>query len=1173
MSAQIADKESRKSASHDAAVVGGRSRVLNWAWPLVVFCIGVVLSGWVYMAQRAKVQEALEAEFQFRADEVVTRIEQRIQSYEQLLRGGLGLFIAKGSVDRIGWRRYVEPLNVAEVFPGIQGFGYALLVPKEQLSSHTATVRAEGFPDYSVRPSGPRETYTSIIYLEPLDKRNLLAFGYDMYAEPVRQAAMERAARNGTIAVSGKVRLMQEGPDGTQAGFLMYQPVYRSGMATNTPERRRSALQGWVYAPFRMGDFMAGLLGEWYQDKGSALALRIYDGESVDADTLMYDSVADTQERAVIGRFNAQRTVSLDGHRWTLEMASRAAFDERVNDGDAVRMLVAGLVISALLTALTWLLAAGRARAERQARQLGSRYRESEERFRQVSDSAPIMIGSSDRSIGRLWLNRSWATFLGCAAELPLDQGLALARRHIHPEDLQRYVDLVDAARNEGRSYRLQYRSRDAQGDWHWLMETAAPRRQDDDGALLGYVICVIDITSYKEQEAALRARTDELSAIFMSVPDGVVVVDESGRVLKVNPRFSTMSGYSEAEICGQLIEILMPEAHRAHHRELVAGYMKHSSSRAMGGGRELKARRRDGVEFPAEISLSPVSIDGQPCVIAVLRDVSEQAQARRSLREAMHAAQAANRAKSEFLANMSHEIRTPLNGILGMAELVLLDELSPTHRSHLETLRTSALHLLDIVNEVLDISKIEAGQLHIEAVPFKLSTVIGDVMRPLMPQAAKKGIRLTCEIGSSVADHLVGDPLRLRQVLSNLLNNAMKFTARGGVELMVDGMDEYEPGRARVYFMVKDTGIGIPLARQRAIFEKFEQVDQSTTRRYGGTGLGLAICKQIVELMGGRITVSSREGVGSTFQFNLPVGLREVPPGEPSCRQAVTELLNPREVQSRLRRLPGAGGGTPLRVLLADDSLTNRMTIKAMLERHGHVVTEAEDGEQAVRLANSNEFDLILMDMQMPELDGLDATRQIRAAEKRGRHVPILALTANAMAEDKARCLEAGMDDYLTKPITIAHLLRAVEGRAEPRIEPPPAPPPALPDSGVVAQLMEQVGQDADLALGMIVTCLTDLEGRLQALAQAFDARQSLPLARAAHALKGLVALFGDSALRQLAAAVEAAARNGDMTQALSHAPELAAAGQAFREQLDMMRAVVEHLVQGASKEFDHGF
>ncbi len=497
-------------------------------------------------------------------------------------------------------------------------------------------------------------------------------------------------------------------------------------------------------------------------------------------------------------------------------------------------------------------------------------------------------------------------------------------------------------------------------------------------------------------------------------------------------------------------------------------------------------------------------------------------------LRETTKAAQQAAQAKSEFLAVMSHEIRTPMTGVLGMADLLMQAPLPAKQREYVVRIRASGRHLLSLINDILDFSRIEAGKIELEAIDFGIAEVLAQVRSLLAPLAVERGLELDFEAEDHASPRIRGDPTRLRQVLINLVGNGIKFTRRGGVTVAVSHRTMADR-RERFHFEVRDTGIGIPEEKRKTLFDPFSQADSSTTRRYGGSGLGLAISRRLVEAMAGEIGVDSVEGVGSRFWFEIPLAVSE--------KAARPERPTPR-----------LGDEQPRRVLLAEDVETNQVLVADMLRAHGHDVVTAANGKEAVELVAREVFDVVLMDVQMPAMDGIEATFRIRRLPQPACDVPVVALSANVMPEDMARYRAAGMNGALTKPIDWPKLFEALAahggaGRARPAQPAPSAPPSdaaappgeavetsAQPEAQIPGpidlagfdQPPELEGAGSDLKAKLAELFARDTGKRLEELRDAVQRADTAAVARLAHAIKGSAANLGARRLAQLCADIE---------------------------------------------------
>ncbi len=868
-------------------------------------------------------------------------------------------------------------------------------------------------------------------------------------------------------------------------------------------------------------------------------------------------------------------------------------------------------------------------------RVVAERKAEEERRFiERIAAAVPLMLYVFDLRRQRdAWSNGRIGDVLATPMSRIEAMGGDVVRSLVHPDDVPRIEahQRALAAAADGEVFEAEYRVRHADGSWRWLRGRDTPFLRDPDGRVVQVLGSAEDVTDRRRDQAELARARVQLADAIESLDAGLIMFDADERLVVCNRRFRTMyPDLADLMVPGTTYEAIVRAAARTYPpSDEEAGLDEHGRV----AWRLDRFRRGKGSSYESgvggrwsRVGQFATSECGTVCLVTDITDLKRHEE---ELRRARDEARAASRAKAEFLANMSHEIRTPMNGVLGMAELALDTELTPRQREYVAAIRSSAEGLLTVINDILDFSKIEAGKLALDRGPFALRALIDDALRGFAPRAHEKGLELWARADAGAPEVLVGDPNRLRQVLVNLVGNAIKFTGRGEVVVSV-GLDPDAPPDGEgvaLAFSVRDTGIGIPADRRDAIFAPFEQADGSTTRQYGGTGLGLSISARLVELMGGRIWVEEGAGGGSHFRFtarfdradaeaertlaapDAPAALAGRPvlvvddnatgrailaemlaawgmeptaaadaataleaaraalgsgrpfaaalvDGGPSARalagagvplillEAEAPGDGPADGPAILARLAkpvrqselfdvlatlageapcgpattGVAAATrhlparPLRILLAEDHPVNQVVATRMLERLGHRTALARDGREALAaLDDDGPFDLVLMDLQMPGMDGFQAVAAIRDRERAGprsRRTPVVALTAHAMSGDRERCLASGFDGYLPKPIRADDLARALDEHA---VAVAPAPDGAVFRPEVLVESCDgEAGIIAEVLDSFVAAAPADLERIVRALVDGDLAAAR----RAAHGVKGACATVGAEAL-----------------------------------------------------------
>lgn len=547
----------------------------------------------------------------------------------------------------------------------------------------------------------------------------------------------------------------------------------------------------------------------------------------------------------------------------------------------------------------------------------------------------------------------------------------------------------------------------------------------DGNGNPFSILSILQDVTESDRAIESCRYSEDKFKAITQSTHDAIIMMDEKGLISFVNRTCTTMFGYTKEEMLNaDLHELIAPPQYLSSFRHGFETFKTTGEGFVVGRTLEIEARRKNGSKFPVELSISSAKMNDSWYSIGIIRDITERRRAERDIVEASEAAENASRTKSEFLANMSHEIRTPLNTVIGATSLLLETYLDDEQMKLVKMMHSSGESLLALINDILDISRIEAGKITLEEIPFNLNDLLKKICDTLSVRSNEKNLEMTYEIKPGVPDELLGDPNKLRQILVNLIGNAIKFTEKGSIRVSVEDM-ETTWNNLILKFSISDTGIGIPSAKLESIFNTFTQADASVTRKFGGTGLGLAISRKLVHLMQGEISVESTRGEGSTFSFTAKFDFTEKGEGKTAEIRDNTDITAKR-IES-------------LSILLVDDSSDNRFLINAFLKKESCSIVEADNGSIALELFPTQKWDVILMDMQMPVMDGAQATRRIREIEKEKGigHTPIVALTAHSINTEVKKCLDAGCDVHLAKPVSKADLLKVIKDITSPYSDP----------------------------------------------------------------------------------------------------------------------------------------
>lgn len=993
------------------ALSGFKSEDLTKA-SMAVLILCWILGGSVFYSFEQSERRATEAHFKNLVEEVQTSIESTMSAYEDALQAGVGLFAASKDVDRFEWQAYTESLGLIGRHPGMHGLGVILPVEARERRRYESDIRKQGLSEFSLKAVPGFETelhrtdrpHYVVTFIEPF-LTNYTASGLDIGTEPSRRFAAEIARDTGATSLTSKLTLVQANEN--IPGFLIYKPIYKKRSKLESVEDRRAAHLGWIYGPVIYHNFFS----EVFSKTNSEVEVRVFEGDSGAESGAVFSNFSDnTRSYKIVTKARlGQRDFLLQWRKSPSFVSSHDTIVSWVGFCGAVTAILLANVMIGLQTV-------GR-RSRNLAKDLTKELKASREKFKAGERRLQYALDGSNDGIWDWNINKGEMYVSGKIAEnhgwpqLFYAKSVEDLRIYAHPDDLEQIGRSVQRTLSgEQLIHEVETRYRTVKGEWCWVLTRGKVSERDHQGRPIRMTGVHIDIDALKKTQSLLQNTQYQLRNIANSVPSLVSLWNTDLVCQFANDAFAQWFGLTSEKLTGVDMKSVLSIERFKMNQGLFDRVIKGESIQI-----EYEVQREHDGEMRHVIAnylpnRSKGLIEG---FFLFVQDITDLKRAELSAIEERKTAEDATRVKSQFLANMSHEIRTPMNGIIGMTNLLLNSIKDPEARERLSIIQNCGESLLNLVNEILDYSKLEVDKVELEKLPFSPKEAVKEIVELFAPRASDKGLFLTYQDSESVPRWILGDANRFKQILSNLVANAIKFTESGGIKIS-SAFRPSENNYGRLEFAIEDTGIGLSEESISKLFHPFSQADISTTRRFGGTGLGLAICKGLCEKMDGSIRIKSKLGLGSAFIFDIKV--EECSPQEQLPKNTAQILMDP-EMEKK----------HPLRILVAEDNQVNQLVVRGILEKLGYRPDIVSSGREAVERVKAQAYDIVIMDCHMPEMDGFVATQKIIDHFKMKSRPRIIALTASTMKEDVERCFDSGMDDFLAKPISIAALIRVL--------------------------------------------------------------------------------------------------------------------------------------------------